>query len=38
MVGLRDRKSSSNKKDKPKIKEDTIGSYYHAMNESTPLQ
>ena len=35
---LRSRKSRSSKQEKPKIKQETIGAYYHAMNESTPLQ
>ena len=32
------RKSRSSRQEKPKIKQETIGAYYHAMNESTPLQ
>lgn len=35
---VRNRKSRSSKQEKPKIKQETIGAYYHAMNESTPLQ
>ena len=35
---MKGRKNKTGKKEKAKVKDETVSLYYHKMNESTPIQ